>query len=83
MAGGARVVEVPIPTRYFLEASSVSFRDSVAYGLRTLVVLARFRLHERGVRWALLTAPAARYGRTATATALDRESVPTGPFSGG
>ncbi|HEV2786323.1 MAG TPA: methyltransferase domain-containing protein, partial [Solirubrobacteraceae bacterium] len=29
---GARVVEIPIPTRYFYEASSVSFRSSVAYG---------------------------------------------------
>ena len=68
----ARVVEQAIPTRYFLEASSVSFRDSVAYGLRTLVVLARFRMHERGRRWALLTAPAARLERepsTAKATA--------------
>ncbi|MDQ3935727.1 MAG: methyltransferase domain-containing protein, partial [Actinomycetota bacterium] len=69
VARDARVVEQPIPTRYFLEASSVSFRDSVAYGLRTLAVLARFRLHERGRRWALLTRPAARL------TAADRESV--------
>ena len=30
----ARVEEIAIPTRYFLEASSVSFRDSVDYGLR-------------------------------------------------
>ncbi|HEX8067348.1 MAG TPA: methyltransferase domain-containing protein [Thermoleophilaceae bacterium] len=57
---GARVVEQPIPTRYFLEASSVSFADSVAYGMRTLWVLARFRLHERGRPWPLLTRPAAR-----------------------
>ena len=62
VAREARVVEQPIPTRYFLEASSVSFRDSVAYGLRTLVVLARFRLHERGRVWPLLTRPAARLG---------------------
>jgi SAM-dependent methyltransferase len=60
VARDARVVEQAIPTRYFLEASSVSFRDSVAYGLRTLVVLARFRMHERGRPWALLTRPAAR-----------------------
>jgi hypothetical protein len=66
---GARVVEHPIPTRYFLEASSVSFRDSVAYGVRTLVVLARFRLHERGRSWRLLTRPAAELpGSTATAS---------------
>jgi len=46
-ARGARVVEVAIPTRYFFEASSVSFADSVRYGLGTLRVLARFRLDER------------------------------------
>jgi hypothetical protein len=54
------VVELAIPTRYFHEASSVSFRASVAYGLRTLAVLARYRLDERGRRWALLRPPAAR-----------------------
>jgi hypothetical protein len=56
---GARVVELPIPTRYFLEASSVSFPTSVVYGLRTLSVLARFRLDERRRRWPLLRRPAA------------------------
>ena len=65
----ARVVEQAIPTRYFLEASSVSFRDSVAYGLRTLVVLARFRMHERGRRWELLTAPAAELPAASAASA--------------
>lgn len=60
VARGARVEEVAIPTRYFLEASSVSFRDSVEYGLRTLYVLARFRLSEHGRPWAPLGAPAAR-----------------------
>lgn len=53
---GARVVEIPIPTRYFHEASTVSLRSSVAYGLRTLLVLVRFRNHVRG-RWANLEAP--------------------------
>ena len=53
---GARVVEIPIPTRYFHEASTVSLRSSVAYGLRTLLVLTRFRNHVRG-RWANLEAP--------------------------
>jgi SAM-dependent methyltransferase len=61
VARGARVVELPIPTRYFLEASSVSFSASVEYGLRTLGVLARYRLDERGRwRWPLLRRPAAR-----------------------
>jgi glycosyltransferase involved in cell wall biosynthesis len=63
VARGARVVEVAIPTRYFLEASSVSFSRSVEYGLRTLLVLARFRADERrgeDGRWLLLRRPAAR-----------------------
>jgi len=60
VAHGARVVEVAIPTRYFLEASSVSFPTSVRYGLRTLGVLARFKLDQRRGRWSLLRRPAAR-----------------------
>ena len=63
VARGARVVELAIPTRYFLEASSVSFRASVEYGLRTLYVLARFRL-DRRLPWALLRRPAAAPGRS-------------------
>jgi SAM-dependent methyltransferase len=55
---GARVHEIAIPTRYFLEASSVSFTRSVEYGLRTLVVLAKFRLDERRPRWPLVRRPA-------------------------
>jgi hypothetical protein len=58
VARGTRVVELPIPTRYFLEASSVSFRDSIEYGLRTLWVIARFRMHRRRFGWALLRRPA-------------------------
>jgi hypothetical protein len=34
---------VPVPTRYFAEASSVNFRRSVVYGLATLRTLARHR----------------------------------------
>ena len=56
----ARVIELPIPTRYFREASSVSFPASVEYGLRTLLVLARYRLDGRRGRWPLLRRPAAR-----------------------
>ena len=59
VASRSHVVELPIPTRYFLDASSVSFRASVRYGLKTLWVLARFRLHQRGHRWPLLEPPAA------------------------
>jgi len=58
VAADARVVELDIPTRYFLEASSVSFWRSVEYGLRTLAVLARFRLDKRRRRWLMLRRPA-------------------------
>ncbi|MDX6664716.1 MAG: hypothetical protein QOG68_922, partial [Solirubrobacteraceae bacterium] len=59
VARDARVIELAIPTRYFLEASSVSFRQSVRYGLLTLGVLARFRRDERRGDWLLLRPPAA------------------------
>ena len=63
---GARVHEIAIPTRYFLEASSVSFTRSVEYGLRTLVVLGRFRLDERRGGWPLVRHPAVRLRATSS-----------------
>ncbi len=45
-------MEVPIVTRYFPEASSISFRRSVVYGFGILRVLLRFVLHQaRLLRW--------------------------------
>jgi glycosyltransferase involved in cell wall biosynthesis len=44
-----RIVEVPITTRYFPEASSTSMRANVGYGLGTLAVMIRFRLHRAGI----------------------------------
>jgi SAM-dependent methyltransferase len=58
VAAHGRVVELAIPTRYFLEASSVSFWRSVEYGLKTLALLLRFRLDERRGTWLLLRRPA-------------------------
>ena len=46
---GLRVGEIPIPTKYFLEASSVSFQNSVIYGLKTLYLLLRYILHQKGI----------------------------------
>jgi 2-polyprenyl-3-methyl-5-hydroxy-6-metoxy-1,4-benzoquinol methylase len=65
LALGARVVEVPIPTRYFREASSVDLPTSVRYGVQTLGVLARFAVDRRRGRWALLRRSAAPLGATA------------------
>jgi hypothetical protein len=39
-----------VPTRYFVEASSVGFRRSVVYGLSTLRVVGRYLLHRTGLR---------------------------------
>jgi glycosyltransferase involved in cell wall biosynthesis len=43
---GFHVGEVPVPTRYFAEASSVNFRRSVEYGLDVLWLMARYLLHK-------------------------------------
>jgi glycosyltransferase involved in cell wall biosynthesis len=48
---GLPVVEIPISTRYFAEASSVGFRTGIAYGLGTLATALRFVLH----RWGLVS----------------------------
>ena len=46
---GFRVAEVPVPTRYFPEASSASFLDSSRYGLGILWLVFRYRLHRSGL----------------------------------
>jgi glycosyltransferase involved in cell wall biosynthesis len=42
---GMRIKEVPVSTRYFKEASSVSFKGSVVYGTLTLFTLLKYLLH--------------------------------------
>jgi len=42
---GFRIREVPVPTRYFAEASSAGFLASVNYGLSILFLLGRYMLH--------------------------------------
>jgi glycosyltransferase involved in cell wall biosynthesis len=49
-AGGLKIGEIAVPTRYFEEASSVNFRRSVVYGLSTLRVVTRYLLHRVGLR---------------------------------
>ena len=44
-----RITEVPVPTRYFAQASSASFWQSVGYGLAILWLLVRYGLHRSGV----------------------------------
>jgi 2-polyprenyl-3-methyl-5-hydroxy-6-metoxy-1,4-benzoquinol methylase len=56
LARRARVVEIPIPTRYFHEASTVDLVTSLRYAFKTLWVLGRYRFDRR---WTLLRRPAA------------------------
>jgi hypothetical protein len=42
---GFRLGDIPVPVRYFAEASSINFRRSTIYGIRTLSTMARFWLH--------------------------------------
>ncbi len=49
VAFGFKVAEIGVPTRYFAEASSVNFRNSVIYGLRTLWVMGRYVLDRLGL----------------------------------
>ena len=46
---GFRIKEVPVPTRYFAEASSASFPASVVYGLSILGLLVRYLLHRSAI----------------------------------
>jgi len=47
---GFRIGDVPIPTRYFDEASSINFKRSVKYGLQTLAVMLQYLLARLGLR---------------------------------
>ena len=46
---GFRLGDVPVPARYFPEASSIGFRRSVVYGLGTLYTLVRYLAHRLGL----------------------------------
>lgn len=46
---GFTLGDAPMPVRYFPEASSISFRDSVVYGNKILRVLAAFLLQRAGI----------------------------------
>jgi len=43
---GYRIAEVPVTTRYFNEASSITFGASVTYGLKTLYIAFRYLFHK-------------------------------------
>ena len=45
---GYRIGEVSCPTKYFPEASSISFRKSVVYGIGVLLNSLKFRIQKLG-----------------------------------
>lgn len=49
VAFGFRLGDVPVPVRYFDEASSINFRRSTKYGLQTLTTVGQYWLHRLGV----------------------------------
>lgn len=46
---GYRIKEIPVPVRYFPEASSASFTASIRYGFSILWLVTRYRLHRAGI----------------------------------
>ncbi len=49
VTAGFRLADIPVPVRYFEEASSINFRRSTRYGLLTLWVMLQFGLNKLGV----------------------------------
>jgi glycosyltransferase involved in cell wall biosynthesis len=64
VAGGFRIAEIPVPVRYFAEASSASFGASCVYGVKILWVVARYLLHRSGIKHSKrLSSIVGRYSR--------------------
>ena len=55
---GFRLGDVPVPVRYFDEASSINFRRSSKYGVETVRTVGQYWLHRLGVRRSELFRPA-------------------------
>ncbi len=49
-AAGFRIGEIPVPVRYFPEASSINFSRSVRYGLMILLTLLKYLLQPLGIK---------------------------------
>ena len=50
VAAGFEIGEIPVPVRYFPEASSINFSRSVHYGLKTLLTLLKYILFSLGIQ---------------------------------
>jgi glycosyltransferase involved in cell wall biosynthesis len=81
VAFGFSIGEISCPTKYFPEASSISFRRAVGYGVGVLATAIRYRLHRWGLRRdPLFTRDGRRLESATTArptTALPTKALPT------
>ncbi len=62
---GFRLGDIPVPVRYFPEASSINFRRSLKYGVQTLGVVGQYWLNRLGLRHSPLFAEKPRPGPAA------------------
>jgi glycosyltransferase involved in cell wall biosynthesis len=46
---GFRIGDIPIPTRYFDEASSINFKRSLKYGFQTILVMLKYLIQKTGL----------------------------------
>jgi len=77
VALGFRIAEVPVPTRYFPQASSASFIQSSIYGLSILSVLGQYLLHSKGLlRSRQFESLSRRYSRQANPGRQDQPVQP-------
>lgn len=60
---GFKIGDIPVPVRYFDEASSINFRRSVTYGLATLGVLAKYWARQLRIYNSPLFVPVERPGK--------------------
>jgi glycosyltransferase involved in cell wall biosynthesis len=60
VAAGFSIGEIPVPVRYFPEASSINFIRSVRYGLMTLLTLFKYLLRPLGVKSKIFTSKGKR-----------------------
>jgi hypothetical protein len=47
---GFRLGDIPVPVRYFDEASQINFRRSTKYGIQTVTTVGRYWLNRLGLR---------------------------------
>jgi glycosyltransferase involved in cell wall biosynthesis len=53
---GFRLGDIPVPVRYFREASSINFKRSLRYGLTTVGTIGRWYAHKLGLKSPLFPA---------------------------